>query len=437
MTDAINWNIEKVLQADLTTEELPERFTQSFLDQVGPAGIVDFVNGFQDLLGQPDDLETKDVIIWTETFGRFVVADAAMSEESSFLLTIGLDPVTGLIGTLFYNQFSPSLLSQITDGDVDLSVADAMEVLSTKTTDTAILLAEVTNDGCSSIVDHQQGQAEGIASLHRIWILGALATEIAAGSIGADDVVTLDPSLYVVSSSPFSGSLEEPVDLTVQQAAAYMMGLGDGSVTDMLHELVGPDKVDDFVRASGHTRPELLTPVLNFSELFHLLRNVSPEQAGEYLTLDDESQLAFVESELRPLGAFDGDTSGGGLIDELTWQSTPLDVCATLATLRNQFLPGSDAGDFVHEAFSSNSNVVGLRNAWDRTWYAFGGAGGSSPMTFAVRSDAFLVESQDGRTYVVVGLYDSDADVPRSPFAGELYSLNARIMLHLVEGTGL
>jgi len=437
--EALRWLQDQVLTGGTTVDEVLANFTPNFLSFFQPQQVVDFLA----TLGDADDgrwIAPVDARAVSQWWLWVAMGDPDNLAGGINLVQIEVDPNTGLIDLFGARGANPGLLVWSDPQDQSLSIAEAVEQLGTKGPDVSVVVAEIIGDECSVIAGHNEAIPGAIGSLFKTWVVGAIASEIEAGDISPDDTVTFVPGDYITAGARSTGKFTSEFELTVQQASNLMINISDNGATDVMMDFVGRDATTEWVFASGHADAERFTPMLNASEFFHLWGNVSQGEAAAYLAGDAAFQREFADTRLAPLRAYNQGVQRNFAAHVESWSASPLDACNNFAALRTRFIAGTEAGDFVDEVMGAEALLFGLRNEWDRVWYKGGALPGDSPDSAIARSDALLVESNDGKVYMLVGIYndadDSTVGIPNKPFGSERQSLYARIMQHLVDGTG-
>ena len=137
-----------------------------------------------------------------------------------------------------------------------------------------------------------------LASMFKLFVLGALAHQIAAGQVSWNQDLTVTDAL----KSAGSGSLQDVpagTRVSVRQTALQMIANSDNTAADMLIHLVGRAAVQAQDRQwSAHAA--LNVPFLTTREAF-LLKDLYPALAQRYLSLAPGQRAAFLASSADPL----------------------------------------------------------------------------------------------------------------------------------------
>lgn len=201
--------------------------------------------------------------------------------------------------------------------------------------------------GRSGFVVRRLGQAQpllaaggetqfAVGSVFKLWVLDALAEEVAAGRRRWDEVVRLGPR-----SLPSGMTQDWPAQapVTVETLATLMISISDNTATDTLMRLIGRERLAQRLRATGHSDPARMLPMLTTEESFAL--KLSPLATREsYARADDREQARILDRLDSPailaagdLTALDGTPTA---IDSVEWFASPQDVTRVLDSLRQR-----------------------------------------------------------------------------------------------------
>jgi beta-lactamase class A len=334
----------------------------------------------------------------------------AVAAFGSVTLTVKISvDGAGLIGRLLLQPYQPLPTSW---AQVDRDLAGLAP-------DASLLAARV-SPGASCTPVHQvaASAARPLASMFKLFVLGALAHQIAAGRVSWTQDLTVTDAL----KSPGSGSLQNDPDgtrISVQQTAAMMIALSDNTAADMLMQLVGRSAVQAQDRQwSDHAA--LNVPFLTARESL-LPKIISyPALANRYLSLAPGQRAAFLASSVDPMPFSQAQWqnlaqawTGPRDIDTIEYFASPNDICRAFAGL--QQLASQPALAPLGSIMSANDGGTGLDPAlWPTVWFK----GGSEP---GVLTLGYLATNSTGQTFVVVAmLSDPAAALPPSAQAGLL-----------------
>ena len=277
--------------------------------------------------------------------------------------------------------------------------------------DASLLAARVSPGGrCTPVHQVAASTARPLASMFKLFVLGALAHQIAAGRVSWNQELTVTDAL----KSPGSGSLQNipaGTRVSVRQTAADMIALSDNTAADMLMRLVGRSAVQAQDRQwSAHAA--LNVPFLTPREFFALEGTDYPALANRYLSLPRSRRAAFLASSVDPLPVRPAQAQASPIdIDTLNIQASPDDICRAFAGLQ-QFADQHGLAP-LGPILSANNGLIGLDPAqWPTVWFK----GGSGP---GILTLGYLATNSNGQTAVVaVMLSDPAAILPPSAMWG-------------------
>ena len=205
--------------------------------------------------------------------------------------------------------------------------------------DASLLAARVSPGGsCTPVHQVAASTARPLGSMFKLFVLGALAHQIAAGRVSWNQELTVTDAL----KSPGSGSLQDVpagTRVSVQQTAAKMISISDNTAADMLIQLVGRSAVQAQDRQwSDHAA--LNVPFLTAREVFVLKISQYPALANQYLSLAPGQRAAFLASSVDPLPLSPAQAQSLALasarrdIDTIEWFASPDDICRAFAGLQ-------------------------------------------------------------------------------------------------------
>ncbi|MGZ0712231.1 serine hydrolase (plasmid) [Coraliomargarita sp. W4R53] len=240
-------------------------------------------------------------------------------------------------------------------------------------------------------------------SMFKLYVLGAVATAVADGSLTWDAplIVTDD-----VKSLP-SGELQNEssgTTVTVQEAAEQMIAISDNTATDMLMAAVGPEALEQALVDLGHHDPSLNTPMLSTRALFQL----GWGEGGDGGDARADWNAATTTAEQRqvidalPTGLLDIPVSAVVTPvwqDRLDWFTTPDDLAA--AHLALQTMATTEAGAPIRGILSANNGLGETGDEWPYVAFKAGSSIG-------VLGGSWYLERADGRAFVITIQGSSD-----------------------------
>lgn len=201
------------------------------------------------------------------------------------------------IAGLQLSDFTP-VIGDDADGDADQSSAEAIAAdMAALPGATAAWFGPLDGEPIFAYGDTERQFALG--SAFKLYVLGAVSEAVAEGRLRWDQVVPLGQASF---PSGITQSWPEGAPITVQSLATLMISISDNTATDTLIRLVGRERVEQFLRRTGHSAPERSLPFLTTRELF-LLK-----------TLD--TGPAYAEADVATRRAMLADLDGGDVTTE-------------------------------------------------------------------------------------------------------------------------
>ena len=309
--------------------------------------------------------------------------------------TMQLD-ASGLVAGLLINQFEP----------IDDSAEKIAADIAALPGEASVYYAPLAKRATPILTVNEERQF-AIGSTFKLYILSALARQIAAGEHSWDEVVLLDrhslPS-GVMQNWPHGA----PV--TLHTLATLMISISDNTATDQLLAIVGRDAVAEELRASGHSAPDKTLPFLSTLELFGLKGDLDRGQA--YAAASENEQTRLLE-------AFASEITGNPdkivkptftqptAIDSLEWFASGHDLAALLRRIAALEDPTA------REIMAVTPAVPEPKRA---DWSYIGYKGGSEP---GVLNLTWLLQDKAGEWRILTMSWNNP-DAPVEPAAFEL-----------------
>lgn len=402
--DQLAWIVSELKSTETTTPaEISAHFTSAF-DANSTASF------FATLRGLWPNAVVTDVIGVTPVDLTVLIhvpgGGAGTSAAPAGFLRLETQYTGGKLVTLFgVSNFYGSVMYA---EDQSLTLAQAVTKFHALSASPALLVGRIsrTTGACSVVAGDAQDQLRATASIFKTWVLGGLADAIAANVVRIDDTMPLQAA-YI---APGGAINDEPLGtlFPVSDLAALMMGISDNTATDHVHHLTGRATINAFVDHSGVADPNVLKPVLDISEQFHLFHSFPLATALQYVNGSEAFQQQFLDEQIVPLGA---DTGSGpynhvSLYTTGSWRASPLDICQAFSRLRRQ-AQGSDQMWLVDHALGAQAAQPNVRNLWNRVWYKGGSL--SSSDGYHVLTHAWMLENTGEDPYVVVAMSNDDS----------------------------
>ncbi len=384
---ALTWVLDALEDpGDLSEAEVEAVVTEAFLTEVSAA----------ELLGLFGQIQGEYRIATADQVEARSFAGEIVSGEQRWQLLVAVtedDPPR--IETLF---FGPPLEDPEEFGSWG-EVEEALDPLADRV---SWLAAETTEGVCEPLAGEAASTPRNIASIGKLYVLGAVAEAVDAGDLAWDDEVEVTDELR---SLPSGRLQDEPAGttVTVAEAAELMITISDNTATDLLIDAVGREAVEDALTALGHGDADDTRPFLTTREVFQLLWQVEDDLREEYADADLDRRRELLEDlqdeDLEV--AAETVTSAPPEVDRIGWFASPDELCEALVALRE--LGTSEGLAPVADALQGNP-IVRVGDAWTGSR----AKGGSLP---TVLGFAWDLDRQDGRSFAFVVLLEDDGEV--------------------------
>jgi hypothetical protein len=392
----LTWFLRAVADLPWSQQLIRAHFDSGFLAQLSPADInAALQEGLPTLdasvpsSGAPltgvlwqDPARDPDSLLAVASFGRVQLAVNITADGAGLISGLQLTPY----------QSPPASWAQV-DRDLAALAPDA-----------SLLAARVSPGGaCTPVHQVAASAARPLASMFKLFVLGALAHQITAGQLSWTQELTVTDAL----KSGGSGSLQDVATgsrVSVRQTALQMISISDNTAADMLIHLVGRPAVQaQDQQWSAHAA--LNVPFLTTREAF-LMKYFDPALAQQYASLAPAQRAAFLASSVDPLPVTPAQLQNLGTgvptdIDTIEWFASPYDICRAFAGL--QQLAAQPALAPLGPTLSANNGGIELDPAqWPTVWFK----GGSEP---GVLTLGYLATTSKGQTLVVVAMLSNPA----------------------------
>ena len=237
-----------------------------------------------------------------------------------------------------------------------------------------------------------------VGSTFKLYVLSALAEQIAAGTLAWERPLPIQESL---KSLP-SGVMQNEPDgaaFPVREFAEKMIAISDNTATDHLLHLVGRDAVERQLRAMNAS-PERSLPFLSTREMFQIKLSGNLDRARRYADADQASRRAMLASGgeialAQPSLMLAAAWRTPVLIDRVEWFVSAEDACRVMAHLyRQSRKPGLEP---LRDVLSKNPGLPLERKVWSWIGYKGGSEPGVLNMTWvletgpAAKPDVYLL----------------------------------------------
>ncbi|BCJ32735.1 hypothetical protein Athai_02380 [Actinocatenispora thailandica] len=332
-------------------------------------------------IGGTDALNEVFAQVGALTAGRSLTDAATKAERlatagaAQWVVTVEVDG-TGLIAGLHFAGYH----------DTPRSWAELDRRARALAPNVSFAAARVGRDGHTALVHGiAPDTRRPLGSAFKLYVLGALADEIAAGRASWQEKLAIRDDW---KSLP-SGVLQDRpagTELTLADFARYMISISDNTAADHLIHRVGRARVERELGRLGNADPAADLPFLTTRELFVLKGHDYPRLASRYQRLPvpaRRAQLAAIDR--VPLSAVTPWTTPRR-VNGLEWFATPADICRALAGLSDRYRGAGMAP--LGTAMSTNDQYIGLnRRRFPMVWYKGGSEPGVLTVNFLAGTD--------------------------------------------------
>lgn len=380
------WVLDQLEHADGPSADAARgRFTAEFLAEVPP----EQVSGVFDQLRPAGPWVPVDL----DAVGDDAVVRLHDGDGQPWRMVISVGP-EGSISTLYIRP-------ERDEAQTAQSWAEVHEQLTALGADVGLLAARVVDGRCEPITEIGPHEPRPMASIFKLYVLGAVADAVEEGTVRWGDQLTITDD---TRSLP-SGELQDQPNgsqVSVSQAAAGMIAISDNTASDMLAALVGRDAVESAMAGMGHTEPGLNEPFLTTRELFTL--GWGPEASLDQWREADESERRRILQQLPPgvLTVTGGDVEDPSWNAGVDWFGSAHDVCAAMLSLHDRHESPEDPDALMLRTILGHNRGVSI-DATDWPYVAY--KGGSAP---GVVSGSWYAERSDGERFVYVMQAASD-----------------------------
>lgn len=304
--------------------------------------------------------------------------------------------------------FRPVAAQDLTASPISAGVptwADIDEQLAAVAPTTALLAAELVDGAIESIHDANADQVLPIGSNFKLWILGALAMQVEAGTLDWEQLVEIEDQLRSVPGGDLR-YVEAGATFTLRYLAERMIQKSDNTATDHMLSLAGRENVEAAMATMGHSDPDRNIPLLSTRELTMLKFAYPVDKLDAYVAASVEERRRILTEEIDTIpyeALADVDQITPLEIDRIEWFASREDLARTMTwLLAESQKPGLRQ---VAEILSLETPLP-----FDgETWPYVGYKGGSE---LGVLSATWLLQRADGRHFFYsLGFRDPEAGI--------------------------
>jgi beta-lactamase class A len=314
-----------------------------------------------------------------------------------------VSPVAELDVSIVVDLASPNLISFLNFTMAADSWSAVATDMSRLASEASFMAAEVKGGSCSPIYSANADSSYAIGSTFKLYVLGELARQVAAGQASWDEQLAVHDAW---KSLP-SGKMQDEAagtKHTLAYFAGQMISISDNTAADHLIHRLGRDKVEATLAAMGMADPTRDVPFLLTRDMFVLKSPKNSTLTQEYLAANASGRRTLLDTTVAstPLAATDlGIWTTPRYVDQLEWYASNSDLCRAMASLQ---VSGSKPGlGTVMDTLAINPGIALDPKAWTYTGFK----GGSEP---GVLNLTWLLERADGRWFCLSMTLDDPND---------------------------
>jgi beta-lactamase class A len=375
------WVLDTVnSESESSEEDIEANISAEMLEQVPVSQMIA-------VFGQMSDAKPWIPAEVTEQSGGLVVL--LHSDTAELQMQISVDEQTLINGLLFQQPPADRTPATSWQGlEENVAALDA---------DTSMTVTRIEADAAGSagdrVVDIAGDETKPLGSVFKLYVLGAVADAVAAGTLSWDDNLIISDDTRSLPSGELqdqpSGTL-----VTVRDAATKMIEISDNTATDLLIDRVGREAVEAQLAVMGHHDPSLNTPFVKTREFFQLgwAADFGDARAAWADQSVDERRavLDALPGGVLDIASFDLSTSAWQ--QQIDWFANPADLVAAHLALQQK--AETPAGEPVRGILSANPGLEFDTEVFP--YVAF--KGGSAP---GVLAGSWLLERADGVRFVI------------------------------------
>ncbi len=258
----------------------------------------------------------------------------------------------------------------------------------------SLFAGEITATGCRPIHALNADQPLAIGSTFKLYVLGELGRQIAAGKASWDETLAIRDDW---KSLPSGTMQNDPAGTkhTLLEYAQQMISISDNTAADHLIGRLGRTNVEANLAAMGLADPSRDIPFLKTRDSFVLKATMNADLRQQYLAADAAGRRALLDGRVAAssIGLLNLiDWTAPRDIDTIEWFAGTRDLCSAMSALHQM------AGK---PGLSQIQDILAINPAMDvdpSVWTYVGYKGGSEP---GVLNMTWLLRRADDRWFAV------------------------------------
>jgi len=259
------------------------------------------------------------------------------------------------------------------------------------------LIATPSDGECDVLANRDDESLLPLASVFKLYVLGALVQAVDSGEITWDDPVQIRDEFDSLGGSTAE---EEPgTELSVRELATRMISDSDNTATDHLMNFVGREAVEQIQSTMGHSQPSANVPMPTTRDVTILKFSGDDDLADRYVAAGPEERRSILDDDIasRPFPSpVQTQSPPFRYQDSIGWLGTAGDACRALVWLTQD---DQALAVLTDDPLSPNREL----------WPDLGFKGGSDN---GIATAAWWMRADDGQAYVaVVSLVDNSGEL--------------------------
>lgn len=261
----------------------------------------------------------------------------------------------------------------------------------------AFIAAEIVDGALQPIASFRPDTVYPIASSFKLFVLGTIATQVAAGEHAWTDIVTIADDLRSLPSGMLyyapAGSTY-PLEYVVER----MIAESDNTATDHIIHTAGRRNIEQALSGLGHTHPELMTPLMYTREWFAMRMRFDDKQMTGYASASVAERRTILKETVGPLALTLLETDpwpGPAESDRIEWFASVNDLAQVMTRLQG-FAAGAPTA-VIGNALSLSPGMLFDPEDWSYVGFKEGYETGLKAMNW-------VLQRRDGRWFTLIGL---------------------------------
>lgn len=260
-----------------------------------------------------------------------------------------------------------------------------------------------------TVAAHNPDEPLAIASTFKLYVLGQLVSDVAAGKRRWDEVVRLDERYRSVPS----GLLQDwptGAPITLHTLASLMISKSDNTATDHLVYTLGRERIERMLAPMGNHSAGKNAPLISTAEMFKLKESNGETLANAYLERTVEDRRKFLTKDVANI-SLSGISwkKSPHFVDSLEWFASANDLCRAMNFLRIHTEHKTTSA--ARQILSINTGALGSSTAFNFVGFKSGSESGVTNLTY-------LLNTKDKTWWAVSAGWNDSANAENKDIAG-------------------